>query len=161
MKKTIRTAIVALCAALALCGCSKSKNSLPGSYTYKTSGSITVSGEDGSSVLCLHPEQGQMHVLDDGDGRVVVTFNDISGNADVAYGTIDGNELTLDKKQQKAISLTEGTLKVGSFVVGYTGKGRLLEDMLIIDLEYSGHIEIGEKEMAITETSVHCVARKN
>ena len=102
-----------------------------------------------------------MHVLDDGDGRVVVTFNDISGNADVAYGTIDGNELTLDKKQQKAISLTEGTLKVGSFVVGYTGKGRLLEDMLIIDLEYSGHIEIGEKEMAITETSVHCVARKN
>lgn len=158
MKKTIRTAIVAFCAALALCGCSKSKNSLPGSYTYKISGSLTLEGD---SVVSLFPEQGQMHIIDCGDGKAVVTFNDITGDAVVASATMDGNELTFDNAQKKSISTSDGTLKTGSTVVEWTGSGKLLDDMFIAGLKYSGEAKSGLETKAITECSIQCVAQKN
>lgn len=165
-------------------GCTKdASKEIIGSYSYKTSGTLTLvesvyaamtseelaaakeNGEKIDTVIIgLIPEQGQMHILqaEGQEGRIIVTFNDILGNADITGGSYSGTGVTLDEGSSKTIYLTEdGAIRLGSGIVSYSGKGSKLEDMLLIDLIYEGEVRMIGTDMTIIESDVHCVAQHN
>lgn len=169
--------------ALILGACSKeSSKSLAGSYTYKTSGTVTLMasqlvGLDAATLAAykaagistdpvmigLYPEQGQLHIMkkDGSDSEAVITFNDILGNADVAQGTINGSTLTLAEGLRKSAQLTDGSDKLGAGIVAYSGTGRKYDDTLIIDLVYQGVFKVNGIDMTVVSSDVHCVAQAN
>lgn len=173
------TALVAI--SFLFSGCSKEcSRDLTGSYTYKTSGTVTLMpsqlvGLDEATlaqyramgisvdpvVIGLYPEQGQLHVVEKDKDKVMVTFNDILGNADVAEGTVSGNEITFAGISTKAAQVTDGTEKIGAGIVKYSGKGTKYEDMLVIELVYEGLFTVSEVSMTLLSSDVHCVAQYN
>lgn len=182
MKNTI-ISIALMLSALLLGACSKdSSSSLTGSYTYKTSGTVTLmatqlAGLDAQTlaaykaaginvdpvVVGLYPEQGQLHIIDtDGsDGEVLITFNDLLGNADVADGKVSGSTLSITGTPVKAAQLTDGKDKIGAGMVQYSGQGRKYDDMLVIDIDYQGAFSVNDIPMTIISSDVHCVAQQN
>ena len=179
--KKFRSVAAALICAMLLISCNKDDSAgFSGSYSYKTSGTVTLMAKDlagldaqtlaaykamGINVdpvtVGLNPEQGQMHVLDGGDGKFIVTFNNILGNADVASATIADAVMTLSGTDVKAVQLTDGKETIGSGIVMFGGSGKRYDDMLIIDLEYKGMVSINGVEMVVTGCNVACVAQKN
>lgn len=164
-----------------LSGCTKdSSTEIIGSYTYKTSGTVTLmpaqlAGLDAATlaqykamgidvdpvVVGLYPEQGQLHVVKSDDGNVLVTFNDLLGNADIAEGSLSGTALSFQGKTTKAAQLTDGVDKIGAGIVKYSGNGRKYDDMLLLDLEYQGAFTIDDVPMVLLSSDVHCVAQFN
>ena len=179
MKGKIISAILIACTML-FTGCSKdSKDSIPGSYTYKISGTVTLmatqlAGLDAATlaaykaagiavdpvVVGLYPEQGQMHILEDGD-NFIVTFNDLLGNADVTSATIDGGTITLAGTDMKAAQLTDGNNKIGAGIVVFGGSGKKYDDMLLIDMQYQGQFTVNNISMTVVASDVNCVAQAN
>ncbi len=179
----IRIFAVALTiSALLACGCTKDASlELTGSYTYKISGTLTLMSVDLTSmsqserdslsrlgidvspcVLQLMPEQGQMHVLDDRNNGVIVTFNDILGNAAVASGTVSESSITLKDGNTKTATVSkDGIIPLGSGIVTYSGSGRKYDDMLVIDMTYAGTVNVGGFDMTVISSEVHCVAQHN
>ncbi len=180
MKNRFIAAALAV-SAIILCGCAKDgSKTITGTYTYKTSGTVTLmapqlAGLDAATLaaykaagintdpvmVALYPEQGQMHVIGDGDGKVIITFNDILGNADVTAGTVNGSSLTLEEGHTKTAQLTDGEEKIGGGVVAVSGSGEKYEDMLILDMEYKGTFSISGTSMTVVASDVHCVAQSN
>lgn len=163
--------ILALCAvaALILAACNKDPlKSLTGSYTYKISGILRVT--DTSSVnpaegsvrdtvdVNLAVEQGQMHIVPDGDG-VIVTFNDILGSVDVAHGSLDGDVISVEGTFPKQISTTSGFIASGN--VEYVGKGFKRDGTIILNLDYRGSLSSPGSTMPIIGSNVNCVAQEN
>ena len=179
--KTRLIAAALLAGAIILGGCSKDGASgMYGSYTYKISGTVVLlptqlAGLDAATLAAykaagvstdpvavgLYPEQGQMHVLDDGDGKVVITFNDLLGNAEIARGTVDGDTIHIDAGMTKAAQLTDGNEKIGAGMVKYSGNGTRYDDTLIIYLTYGGEFKVGDVPMTVVGGEVHCVAQAN
>ena len=183
MRFSLLTAALAA-GAIMLAGCAKdASREITGSYSYKTSGTLTLveskytsmtaeqiatlkeSGEKVDTIVVgLSPEQGQMHILDAGgqEGSAIITFNDILGNADITGGTYSENYLKLDKGHTKTVYLTnDGALRLGSGIVEYYGEGAKYEDMLLLNLTYEGEVSLIDKDMTIIGSDVHCVAQYN
>lgn len=182
MKNRIVVGVVLLCS-LFLTSCTKDKSqTIAGTYTYKTSGTVTLLPSQlvglGDATLAmyraagvavdpvvvgLYPEQGQMNVLKDGDseGNVKITFNDLLGNADVTSGRVDGSSITLESGHVKAAQLTDGTDKIGAGIVAFSGSGKKYDDVLIIDFQYQGKFTVSGVDMTVVASDVHCVAKTN
>lgn len=180
MKKFKFIAAALLCAMLAV-SCNKDgSNGFVGSYTYKISGTVTLTakalmGLDEQTLaayrqagvkvdpvtVALNPEQGQMHILDGEDGGFIITFNNILGNADVTTAAEKGGTLTLSGSDIKAVQATDGTETIGGGIVMYGGSGKRYDDMLILDMTYQGEFNISDVEMVVTGCDVSCVAQKN
>lgn len=181
MKKFILAVAVAI-SAICITACSKgASQALTGSYTYKTSGTVTlktnlddldeevraalekIGFKNNPATVELFPEQGQMHIQDskDGDGRVIITFNDLLGNADIADGTVNGNQLTITGTPVKSAHLRDGTIKIGTGNVTYSGSGRKYDEVLIFSLVYGGSFTVSGIQMDILSSDVKCVAQKN
>lgn len=178
--KKIRMVSALLVSALILGSCAKdSSEKLEGSYTYKTSGSVTLmakslvgldpatlsaykaAGVNVDPVLVgLYPEQGQMHIVGCND-KFKITFNDILGNADVTDATVDRTSITIEGNPTKAAQLTDGKDKIGAGMVLYTGSGTKYDDMLIMDLQYQGEFSVNGVQMVVVASDVHCVAQSN
>lgn len=171
-----------LAGALSFFSCTKdASEKMIGSYTYKTSGSVTLmakalvgldqttlaaykaAGVNVDPVLVgLYPEQGQMHIVESGDnGKAIITFNDLLGNADVTDAEVDGSTVTIAGTPVKAAQLTDGNGRIGAGMVVYTGKGTKYDDMLIIDLQYQGEFTVNDVPMVVVASDVHCVAQSN
>lgn len=172
-----------LICAIGLVGCTKdSSTKIVNSYTYKISGTVTLMadqliGLDAATLAAykaagvnvdpvmvgLYPEQGQLHIVEskEAEGNIILTFNDLLGNADVAVGTYSGSSLTIAENQTKAAQLTDGSDKIGKGIVMYSGKGEKFDNMLIIDLVYNGKFTVNNIPMTVVASDVHCVAQEN
>ncbi|MBQ0025170.1 MAG: hypothetical protein KBT00_05555 [Bacteroidales bacterium] len=186
MKIRIVTTALCILSALLLSGCSKDESkSLTGSYTYTVSGTLTLkatslTGIDEQEIasikeklgidftvqpvtMGLCPEQGQMHIVNDGNGTntVTVTFNELFGDSSVASGTTDGSSISLTGKAPKSVKVTDGMIPVGSGLVTFSGTGRKDESTLILDLAYEGDIRIGAVHFDVISSEVHCTSQAN
>ena len=182
MKKSIiKAATVLLLAANLFSSCSKdSSDSFAGTYTFKTSGTVTLmatalvglddatlaaykaAGVDVDPVtLGLYPEQGQLNVLKDDDGSFVLTFNNILGNAEITSATLQDGTLTLCGTDTKAAQVTDGIDKIGAGIVAFSGTGRMLEDVLMLQMQYQGAFSVKDVPMTVVSSDVKCVAKKN
>ena len=113
--------------------------------------------------VALQPEQGQMHIrkTEDGNGSVIITFNDILGNACKASGVIDGNMISIHGPEEKTVSLTDGESTLGGGFVIYSGDGIRYEDLVTIDFTYQGPVMLNDISMTIVDSKVECIATKN
>jgi len=175
-KLLLMTMVVAVVAS----SCSKDgAGKITGTYTYKTSGTVTLMatslvGLDQATLAAykasgvnvdpvtvgLYPEQGQMNVLRDGD-NYMVTFNDLLGGAAVSSADIDGDTIKFDGSAIKSAQLTDGKDKLGAGVVMFGGEGRKIDDVIIFKLNYQGAFTLNGIPMTVVSSNVDCVAKKN
>jgi len=165
-----------------LTGCQKEGiDSIGTSYTYKTSGSVTLvpsafakmtpeqiaaykqmGGTIDTVTVAMTPEQGQMNVAvkDKSQKQVVVSWNDILGNVSTAEATVDGSNLTLNPSY-KSIQLTDGSQIIGGGFVCFVGAGTQYDNILIIPMKYQGEVVISEVYLTVIDSNVQCVAKAN
>lgn len=177
-----KTAAAIVCIFM-LVGCTKDgAKGFEGRYSYKISGTVLllptayVNATEQEkqmmeaagitftpTMVPLYPEQGQMHinVNDKDDDLVVVTFNDILGNVCVTEAVIDSEVITISNSAGKTTSLTDGSQKIASGFVTYSGSGRMYGNQIIISLEYNGTILLNDTDMTIVSSNVDCVATRN
>ncbi|MGN0202749.1 MAG: hypothetical protein ACI399_07595 [Candidatus Cryptobacteroides sp.] len=183
MKRLFINAAAALVSVLMLAGCAKDGvKGFEGRYSYKISGMVALlptayvnASEQEKQMMeasgitfsptwvPLYPEQGQMHinVKDSGEDLVVVTFNDILGNVCVADAVIDSDNITFASGSGKTAVLTDGSEKIASGFVTYSGSGDMYGNQIIISLTYQGTMMLNDTDMTIVSSSVDCVATKN
>lgn len=178
----INQIVIALMATVVI-SCEKSDISqFEGSYTFKTSGKVALLPTDyvnatdeekaymaslGISYeqvwVALQPEQGQMHIrkTDEDSGAVIMTFNDMLGNACKASAVIKDNLISIKEPEEKTVSLTDGESMLGGGFVTYSGNGIRYDDLVTIDFIYQGILMVNDISMTIVDSKVECIATKN
>jgi len=182
MKAKMILSTVAAAVFVLLTGCKKEGiDSIRTSYTYKTSGSVTLvaselakltpeqiaaykqmGGTIDTVTIAMTPEQGQMNVAvkDKSKKQVIVTWNDILGNVSTAEASVDGSNIKLESSA-KSIQLTDGTQILGGGFVTFGGEGTQYDNILIIPMKYKGEVVISEVYFTIIDSNVQCVAKVN
>ena len=179
--KKLQIISVALFCAISLMSCNKEEvDPWAGSYTYKTSGTVELVPVNYTELdeetlekyhelgintdpqpYILDAEQGQMHIIKDGDNKYLVTFDDLFGNVSTAVATVSGDALTIGDGATKIVRATRSTLITANGEVAYKGTGRTLEETLIFEMQYNGNLNALGVDMLMTDSAVTCVARKN
>lgn len=177
MNENMRTRIASVialamfAALIALTSCQKtSLETLSGSYTYKTSGVVGLAPTQligtglpiDTTWVALYPEQGQVNIVtkDAESSTVIVTWNDLTGNACSTEARVDGNNLTLTPNT-KTVKLTDGSETIGGGIVRFSGGGTLYDNMLIIPMTYQGVFELNGYSMTVVSSKVECIAKAN
>ncbi len=153
-------------------------NRFKGNYTFKISGSITVerdaadAEEDSEPItLSLTNESGQMDitVVDEDANRLAVSMNVTSGDMLVWYATAEGKLLQLEETQRHMTFSTTmlngyhsefGTAPVGADVT-ITGSGERYDNIIIMDLSYTGDFQANDRTYHITDSDIVCRAKLN
>lgn len=182
MKRMFTKIAALMVGVLALAACSKDDvKSFEGRYSYKISGKVALlpteyvnaSPEQKQMMeamglkftetwVPLYPEQGQMHIniKDKDEDLVIVTFNDIFANVCTATAVVDDEMISFNESEKTAV-LTDGTSKIASGFVAYSGSGRKYGNQLLISLEYSGNFVLDGTPMTVVDSVVDCVATEN
>ena len=169
MEKKIRFALAAILS-LMLPACTQSPTDpFSGSYTFKTSGTVTVEVEAdipltdsdpvsvGTHVFELTPEAGRMDIKGLGDGTMLVSMNVLGGDVQVFEAElIPGGFLLLPSTRMLRVGV------LPALEVTVYGGGFLLDGLLYLNLAYSGErTVIKSVTYSITDSDVVCVATKN
>ncbi|MGN1216188.1 MAG: hypothetical protein ACI4TJ_08075, partial [Candidatus Cryptobacteroides sp.] len=73
---------------------------------------------------------------------------------------VDDEMITFNESEKTAV-LTNGTDKIGSGFVTYSGSGKKYGNQLVISFEYSGNFVLDGTPMTIVDSAVDCVATEN
>ncbi len=131
--------------------CQREVKKYVGDYSYKTSGVITITEEDGTESQQLISKNGQMNIRQDNTSddanRVMITMNEMSGTSRITYGTIADGVLTFDPNSfETSFSIDSGSTIFGTeqyytyiFHIDATGTGHLTDDILTISEQWTGY----------------------
>lgn len=166
MKNTcLFNAVLAAAIAVALCACAKVGISLfQGEYSFKSSGSIEVQGEDCNYTLKTANEIGQIHINQAYDGTVKVSMNVIGGGVTVFDARVSDTAIILVSRTRTVhLSPELGPDFLTGFDAELTmgGIGRKSGKDIIFDFEYSGKVDALLIKGTVTRSSVECVASRN
>ena len=173
MKKTVLVLTSLLSGLFLFSSCSKDEfRNFEESYSYKLSGKLVLLSEqyaDSTAAVQqehlqevpLAMEQGQMRVFDEGENRVTMTFNDVSGNVTVAKGMQREGGFVLDENQEKLVGLDDGTLTSRKSYVRYSGTAKFYDSAVLFQLKYAGKVSYKLQTMDIVDSFVECVAVEN
>lgn len=118
--------------------------------------------------VALTPEQGQINIVtkDSGSSTIIVTWNDLMGNANSTEARLNGSNIVLTPNT-KSVTLTDGTITsgtaniIGGGIVAYSGDGTLYDNMLLITMEYRGVFTLSNISMTAVDSKVECIAKAN
>lgn len=135
-----------------------------GSYSFKTSGTLTINkksteGEEHSFNHQLTSESGQMNILKESKSSVIITMNVVGGQVLVIPASIVDNTLKIDSFKQM-INIKDGLQEI-SIECGVSGDGKIYDDVVIINLNYTGTGANSLNTYTITNSEVNCVAKRN
>ncbi len=146
MKKNLILCILTAALLIGGTGCQRGVRSLLGDYSYKISGDVTVTDDDGNVTHLMVSKRGQMHILNDrlSDGRVTLTLNESGGGAYYCSALVKGDSLIVDPhtfstnilSSENLNPLQENTSTV--FVIMASGKGIHNGDIILIEEQWSG-----------------------
>ncbi|MCQ2143345.1 MAG: hypothetical protein MJY56_04685 [Bacteroidales bacterium] len=179
MKKYL---IAIVCCLMALSCAREGTRLYTGSYSFKTSGTITVTGDDGDDlVISLPTESGLMDIVevDREASTMIVTMNILGGDLVVfdavakdgmielkpskrhttlTYAGIDTDNI-FDIEGIEDINLEKKTCEADLSIYA---EGKKYDDIIIFDFVYNGSIEFdGEDTYKIKESDVKCRAKLN
>lgn len=143
-----------------------------GNYTFKTSGTVTVSPAGDESAepqkLKLLDENGQMDVVvsDKNTGEMIVAMNILGGSVLTFNAVADGKTLTITPfSRQLTIPVTdEGSLLETAYPVAsvtVSGYAERYADALMFWIEYEGKYTFQNVEYEIVSSDVSCWAKEN
>ncbi|MCI2081713.1 MAG: hypothetical protein LKK19_06905 [Bacteroidales bacterium] len=183
MKKTIIAATVLALTAITFTSCEKADyQNFAGSYTYKTSGKVELLASmfvDASQEkldyyaslgltpdtlwVNLMPEEGQMNIVtkDKTNGSMLITFNAILGDVSTITSSVEGNAITFTGSNTKTAYITAEDVSIGSGTVAVEGSGNKYDNVIILNMVYSGTISIAGVDMTVLDSDVKCVAKEN
>lgn len=162
--------IIAASAALVLCAlmsvsCEKAEvRNFKGSYSFKTSGTVSVTRMSGDTrtqlEIALSPESGQMNILATEGRSMVVTMNIVGGGVVVFDAEVneDGG-LTLSPAT-RSLSISDNARTV-SLQLSVSGTAVKYDDVVVFDFDYAGNGETTSNTYEITASDVKCVAKLN
>ena len=146
MKKNIVFCILTVAVLLGGTSCQRGFRSLLGDYSYKISGDVTVTDDDGNVTHLMVNKRGQMHILKDhlSDGRVTITLNESSGGAYYCSALVKGDSLIVDPHSFSTNIVTSENINLfqgsNSLVFNITASGRGVRngDIILIEEQWSG-----------------------
>ena len=146
MKKIL--IICTLATAMLLCNisCQRGVRSILGDYSYKISGEVTITDEDGEVTHLMVNKRGQMNILRDylSDGRVTITLNESTGGAYYCSALIKGDSLIVDPHTFSTNILTSDNINPlqenGSLVFSIVASGKGIHNggIIMIEEQWSG-----------------------
>jgi hypothetical protein len=121
-----------------LTSCKTNTRPFAGEYTYQSDGSIKIGLLVTDVDIPLTDKMGQMQIMKgEGKGKVVIIRTGITGDIKRLSGEISGNEITIDEyTYEKKIELD--TIINGKAKIKYSSKGRLRDNTIVFDDNYSG-----------------------
>ena len=146
MKKILIICTLATAMLLCCVSCQRGTRSLLGDYSYKISGEVTISSDDGEVTHLMVNKRGQMNILRDhiSDGHVTITLNESTGGAYYCSALVKGDSLIVEPHSFSTNIITgdninplqENSSLVFSIVA--SGKGIHNGDILLIEEQWSG-----------------------
>lgn len=136
-----------------------------GYYSYKTSGSVEVertlieSSEKSEETLSIVSENGQMNILKNGDDKLIITMNAIGGDVVVLDAEVVDKELVINEFS-RMVKIEDGSRTV-SLNCKVSGSGKKYDNVIILDLNYSGSGTSTIYSYKVKSSSVKCVAKVN
>lgn len=136
-----------------------------GYYSYKTSGSVEVertlieSSEKSEETLSIVSENGQMNILKNGDNKLIITMNAIGGDVVVLDAEVVDKELVISEFS-RMVKIEDGSRTV-SLNCKVSGSGKKYDNVIILDLNYSGSGTSTIYNYKVKSSSVKCVAKVN
>lgn len=169
MKKNLIYAAALLAGITAIQACQKEPvTDLTGTYTYKTSGTVTLeyvdpgNGEKTTHIMNLVNEEGQMTLAGTTSGELLIACNAIGGDAYTFTGSLnDAGTLLINGNPEKHIFVKSASLTVGHGNVRFSGSGKLYDDILAFSCEYMGTVTVAGVGMSIIGSDVEIVAKRN
>ena len=146
-----------------------------GNYSFKASGTLTVgftrtsSSQTGSETASYETsrstESGQMNILENGGGAMVVTMSIVNGPVLVFDAECEGSTLTLSPVRRE-ISLKD---EIGSDMkmnVTMSGEAEKLDNVVIFTMHYEGEKQVEKLtgsvvKYVIEDSHIQCVAKEN
>jgi len=150
MKKNIFLLVILT---IAMVGCKDNAEvrSAIGTYSYKTSGTLTVDTLLGISFF----EQGAMDIVSlKNKDSVLVTFNELLGDVYSTRGSIVGNEIRLQPFFRRFVNAKV----INPITIVVTGNGQIYDSSIVLNLNYSG---LANDSLALTANNVQLIAKKN
>ena len=151
MKAKILTVILATILATAFfASCKNNPRPFVGEYTYQSDGKINIGMLVTDVDVPITDKMGQMQIMKgDEKGKVVIIKTGIDGDIKRLSGEISGKEITIDEyTYEKEIELD--TIINGKAKINYTAKGKLQDNTIVFDDNYSGYFT--EKETGAVGT---------
>lgn len=139
MKAKVLTVILASTILAAIfASCKTNTRPFVGEYTYQSDGSLTIGMVTGDVDVPITDKMGQMQIMKSGEkGKVTLIKSGINGDIKRLTGEISGDEITIDEyTYEKKIELD--TIINGKAKVNYTAKGKLRDNTIVFDDNYSG-----------------------
>ena len=130
--------------------CKNSPRPYIGEYTYQSDGKLTIGFIDTGIDVPITDKMGQMQIMKGEDkGKVTIIKTSITGDIKRLSGEVSDGELRIDEyTYEKEIDLD--TIINGKAKVTYTAKGKLRDNTIVFDDNYSGFFT--EKETGAVGT---------
>ncbi|MBO7648423.1 MAG: hypothetical protein J6S48_03580 [Bacteroidales bacterium] len=146
MKKILIICTLATAMLLCCVSCQRGARSILGDYSYKISGEVTITTENGEVTHLMVNKRGQMNILRDyiSDGRVTITLNESTGGAYYCSALVKGDSLFVDPHSFSTNIITGESINPWeedhSFVFSITASGKGIHngDIILIEERWSG-----------------------
>lgn len=161
---------------LTLLSCQRESMKITGDYSYKLSGEVAITDEDGVVTYHLVHRNGQMNILKDKSqkGSYTITMNEMNGGCYTIPAKLDGDNLTLDSHTFSTNILSSGGLPdidpdidfdddeitSGVYRVTASGNGVRNGEMLILREQWTGHLS-GNARVRLQGAEMNIIAEKN
>ena len=145
MKAKIITVILATILVTAFfASCKTNPRPFVGEYTYQSDGKINIGMLVTGVDVPITDKMGQMQIMKGEDkGKVVIIKTCIDGEIKRLSGEISGKEISIDEyTYEKKIELD--TIINGKAKITYTAKGKLQDNTIVFDDNYSGYFTESE-----------------
>lgn len=144
------------------CACSNDARLLSGDYSYKTSGTLTISRSDTTEIPYDLNRIGQLSVIDlkssDNDS-VLLVFNELTGGVTTVRAKVDGDSLQI-VPYTKNISVVIG-LQSADCEIEVNGRGVRYDDIIMLDETYNGEAKTDTITIKIHGNHISTVANRN
>lgn len=148
MKKKINVfAVIMTAVSMIMVSCTDDLHQTAGEYTFKTSGSVTLTSGDKSETLLLNNETGNLSIInkDDKNDGIILTINSSYGPVQIATGRLVGKTLLIDAYNRsleftelKSQILQPDVVKTTFNDVDVSGNGERYGDTIIFTWTYEG-----------------------
>lgn len=146
MKKNLLTILLATIILLGNISCQRGTRSLLGDYSYKISGEVTITSDNGEVTHLMVNKRGQMNILRDhiSDGHVTITLNESTGGAYYCSALVKGDSLIVEPHSFSTNIITGENINPLEedhsyvFSIAASGKGVHNGDIILIEEQWSG-----------------------
>lgn len=160
--------LLVFCLLILCVACDTSMHKVTGDYSYKQSGLVVFTDDEGQQVTILATKQGQLNILKDRQGKggdILVTFNEMGGSTYVCDGKIKGDSIFLSPHEFSTRFTTADSvvnlMQLGKvYTVQSTGRGVIREDMILLEESWTGRPEDGTL-MRLHADKITLLAEKN